>query len=126
NEIRVTAVGEGDRVVVEVRDTGVGIAPEVLGRVFDPFFTTKPRGVGTGLGLPISRGIVKSFGGEITVASAVDAGTTFRVSLPALSEGTAPLIRDTPAAGTQAVSVTPPARRGRVLIVDDERPVADM
>ena len=84
HEIRVTVRPEGDRVIVEVRDTGAGIPAEILGRVFDPFFTTKPRGIGTGLGLPISRGIVTSLGGDISVTSTVGGGTTFRVSLPAL------------------------------------------
>jgi PAS domain S-box-containing protein len=125
HEIRIIVRHENGAVVTSVRDTGCGIDPSILGRIFDPFFTTKPRGVGTGLGLPISRGIVKSFGGEITVASTVDAGTTFRVSLPALNEVAAPVKRDTPTDGTRAVAA-PPARRGRVLIVDDERPVADM
>jgi two-component system NtrC family sensor kinase len=65
---------------VAVTDTGVGIAPDVLPRVFEPFYTTKKDG--TGLGLAISFEIVKSLGGEITVASQPGAGTTFTVVLP--------------------------------------------
>jgi two-component system cell cycle sensor histidine kinase/response regulator CckA len=131
NEIRVSAVGEGDRVVVEVRDTGVGIAPEVLGRVFDPFFTTKPRGLGTGLGLPISRGIVKSLGGEITVTSRPGVGTTFRVTLPAIQEGDERLARiaEEPLQSNVGLTSDPLAAkraRARVLVVDDEPLVADM
>jgi signal transduction histidine kinase len=57
----------------------------VIGRVFDPFFTTKPVGVGTGLGLSICHNIVTSMNGQITVVSAPDRGTTFRVVLPAAS-----------------------------------------
>lgn len=74
----------------EVRDTGVGIAPEHLHRVFDPFFTTKPAGKGTGLGLSLSFGIVHKHGGRIEVESAPGAGTTFRVWLPINGGGEAP------------------------------------
>jgi signal transduction histidine kinase len=66
-----------------VRDTGVGMPPEVLARVFEPFYTTKPLGKGTGLGLPTVHGIVHQAGGEITVESVPDAGTAFTVFLPA-------------------------------------------
>ncbi len=83
HEVRLTTWRQGeDEVVVEVRDTGVGIPPENLHRLFDPFFTTKPAGVGTGLGLPICRGIVTSLGGRITVESEPGKGSAFRVVLP--------------------------------------------
>jgi signal transduction histidine kinase len=83
HEVRLTTWREGaDQVVVEVRDTGVGIPPEHLHRLFGPFFTTKPAGVGTGLGLSISHGIVKGMGGRITVESEPGRGTAFRVFLP--------------------------------------------
>jgi signal transduction histidine kinase len=82
-EVRLTTWREGeDWVVVEVRDTGVGIAPEHLRRLFDPFFTTKPVGVGTGLGLSICHGIVTGLGGRITVESEPERGSAFRVFLP--------------------------------------------
>ena len=73
---------EGDTVVTEVVDTGVGMADETLQRVFEPFFTTKPAGEGTGLGLSVSYGIVEAHGGTITVESAEGKGTTFRILLP--------------------------------------------
>jgi signal transduction histidine kinase len=83
HQIRVSlAVGPDGEAVVEVQDTGSGIAPENLPRIFEPFFTTKPVGVGSGLGLSISRNIVQSHGGDITVASAPGRGATFRVVLP--------------------------------------------
>ena len=86
HEIRIALfTGADGRVVVEVTDTGSGMAPEVQNRIFDPFFTTKPVGVGSGLGLPISRNIVAKFGGEITVESTPGRGSTFRVSLPAVA-----------------------------------------
>jgi PAS domain S-box-containing protein len=106
-----TGVAPDGRVQVEIADDGVGIPPEIRPRIFDPFFTTKPVGVGTGLGLSICHGIVVAMGGEITVDSAPERGTTFRVLLPAAPvEEVAP-----PAPPTSA-----PSRRARVLVVDDE------
>jgi signal transduction histidine kinase len=72
--------------VVEIHDTGCGIPDELQARVFDPFFTTKPVGLGTGLGLFVSRSIVEAHGGSITFESEVGRGTTFRVSLPPAPE----------------------------------------
>ena len=73
---------QGDRVWLEISDTGAGIAPEVLPKIFDPFFTTKPVGQGTGLGLSLSYGIVQKHRGTISVRSLEGVGTTFRVELP--------------------------------------------
>lgn len=73
---------EGERVWIEVADSGKGIQPEDLSRIFDPFFTTKPIGKGTGLGLSISFGIIQKHHGEIEVKSTVGTGTTFRIWLP--------------------------------------------
>jgi PAS domain S-box-containing protein len=100
-------------ITVDVEDTGSGISPENLARMFTPFFTTKPRGVGTGLGLSICKRIVSSFGGEITVASEVGRGTTFRVRLRT-STAQAKADAHPPSAAA------PPLRRGRILIVDDD------
>jgi len=73
---------DGKRVVCEVHDTGAGIAPGDLDKVFQPFFTTKPEDKGTGLGLPVARGIVESYGGMLGVSSTLGAGTTFTFDLP--------------------------------------------
>jgi signal transduction histidine kinase len=73
---------DGGRVLVEVTDTGTGMAPELVKHIFEPFFTTKPAGVGTGLGLSVSYGIVHAHGGTITVRSTPGAGSTFVVVLP--------------------------------------------
>ncbi|MEO5561188.1 MAG: two-component regulator propeller domain-containing protein [Dokdonella sp.] len=73
---------EGEWVWVSISDTGKGIEPENLDRIFEPFFTTKPVGVGTGLGLSVSYGIVQRHGGSIEVASALGSGTTFTIRLP--------------------------------------------
>lgn len=108
HEIRVvTSTDAEGKAVVEVRDTGPGIAPEALERIFDPFFTTRPVGVGTGLGLSICHNIVTGMGGEITVASRPGHGTTFRVVLPAASG----VLRDAP--GDRLADRVPPgATRG--------------
>jgi signal transduction histidine kinase len=68
-------------VELEVRDTGPGIPASLLSRIFEPFFSTKPAGEGTGLGLPISRDILRGFGGEITVESIPGVGATFLIWL---------------------------------------------
>jgi two-component system, NtrC family, sensor kinase len=73
---------DGKRVVCEVRDTGCGISPDNLTRIFQPFFTTKSEDKGTGLGLPVARGIVESYGGTLSASSEVGVGTTFTFDLP--------------------------------------------
>ena len=113
NIIRVRVRAEGDRVVVEIEDTGTGIPEEDCTRVFDAFFTTKPVGQGTGLGLSICRKTVESHGGDISVRSDVGCGSTFRVSFPAAQVSEATPIDPAPL----AVSCS---RRGRILVVDDE------
>ena len=68
--------------MLEIRDTGQGMSPEVKARIFDPFFTTKEIGKGTGLGLSMVQGIVKGHGGRVEVESEPGAGSTFRILLP--------------------------------------------
>ncbi len=75
-----TAALEGNRVLIEVRDRGIGIAAADLARVFDPYFTT--RRTGTGLGLAIARNIIEGLGGSIAVSSRQAEGTTVRIELP--------------------------------------------
>jgi PAS domain S-box-containing protein len=116
NEIRITMYADGDRVHVEVADSGCGMAPEVATRAFEPFFTTRPTGEAAGLGLTISRQIVEAAGGTLTVSSAPDFGTTTRVVLPAAGEA------DRPPRTTQPLSA--PCRPGRLLLIDDEPSIA--
>ena len=114
NEIRVsTATDRDGRVIIEVRDTGVGIAPEILTRIFEPFFTTKPDGVGTGLGLWICRGILADLGGTIAVESRIGQGSTFRVTLP-------PATVDDVSAMVSGRGPEGERQGERVLIIDDE------
>jgi signal transduction histidine kinase len=121
NEIRVrTGSDEAGRAVVEISDTGQGIAPEILGRIFDPFFTTKQKGDGSGLGLAICDRLVTALGGTIDVESVPDQGSRFRVVLPAAPAGAAATASSAPPAHGNAS-----APRARVLIVDDDRQVAE-
>lgn len=69
-------------VILEVIDTGVGISQENISRIFDPFFTTKDVGMGTGLGLSVTYGIIEKHGGKISVDSEVGRGTRFTIELP--------------------------------------------
>ena len=113
HEIRVVLRAGETEVVVEVADTGVGIAPENVVRLFDPFFTTKPVGVGTGLGLAVCHGIVSGLGGEIEVTTELGKGSMFRVRLPSAAVRT--LEPPRPITPVPAVM-----RRARVLVLDDE------
>jgi signal transduction histidine kinase len=107
----------GRVVVVEIKDTGSGIAPENLTRIFDAFFTTKPVGVGTGLGLSICHRIVSNLGGELQVESELGRGSTFRVLLPAAGD-------DVEVRPKLSKPIDKAIRRGRVLVVDDEPMIA--
>ena len=115
NEIHVvTRLDDEGRVVVEIRDTGSGIAESVLSSIFLPFFTTKPIGVGTGLGLSICHRIVTALGGRIMVESQVGKGTVIRTILPvAKREAAEPEATPPPDAVVSG-------RKGRILVVDDE------
>ncbi|MGO9214987.1 MAG: PAS domain S-box protein [Syntrophales bacterium] len=95
-----------------VGDTGAGIENEIMDRIFDPFFTTKKPGEGTGLGLSVVYGIVKSYGGAITVESEVGKGTEFNVYLPLLAE--------TDDKKEAKVEAPIPGGKERILFVDDE------
>lgn len=81
-DLRLSSGVDGDDVIIEVTDSGIGIRAEDAVRIFDPFFTTKPAGKGTGLGLAVCYGIVKAHGGTIEMAPAPEGGCTFRIKLP--------------------------------------------
>jgi CheY-like chemotaxis protein len=104
---------------LRVGDTGHGISPEILKRIFDPYFTTKEVGKGTGLGLSVVHGIVKSYGGGITVASEVGRGSTFDVYFPRIEPGHW-------AAEAAQIEPLPLGGQGRVLFVDDEQALVEI
>jgi PAS domain S-box-containing protein len=103
-------------VFIQILDTGVGIAEETKKRIFDPFFTTKPF-TNTGLGLSMSYGIVKRFGGEIEVESNVGQGTTFTIALPMGEEQKEEPVDSPP---------IKKGRRARILVIDDDEFVRDV
>jgi len=107
----------GRYIQLEVRDTGVGMSPEIITKIFDPFFSTKEIGKGTGMGLALVHGIVKNSGGFITVESELGQGTAVNVYFPCVDEETdfaAELIEKTPA-GSE-----------KILYIDDEDALANM
>ena len=83
-------LSSGKFVKIVVKDSGIGIAPEIQEKVFEPFFTTKPIGKGTGLGLPSVYGIVQRYNGNILLQSAPHKGTSFTLYFPAQVEKSVP------------------------------------
>jgi two-component system NtrC family sensor kinase len=81
-----TSLSDGDMVRVVIADTGTGIPGEIIDRIFEPFFTTKEPGMGTGLGLFITKNNMQALGGRIEVESSVGEGTNFRLFFPAIAE----------------------------------------
>jgi PAS domain S-box-containing protein len=84
--LTVTTSGDGEKVIIEVTDTGTGIKEEYMDKIFDSFFTTKGEVKGVGLGLSVCYGFIKDHGGDIVVKSEVGTGTTFVITLPVFSD----------------------------------------
>jgi len=110
-KVRSGEIAPGEYVRISVRDSGHGIAPEVIDRIFEPFFTTKPAGRGTGLGLALVHSVVSEHKGFIEVASELGKGTTFAVWIPQIhaQEGAADELETLPMGAGQVI-----------LAVDDE------
>ncbi len=104
----------GDYAVICVRDTGIGMSPEVVERIFEPFFTTKPSGEGTGLGLSVAHGIILAHNGVIKVDSKMGEGTSFHIYLPAADIQTS-------ATAISNLAERPSTGQGqRILCIDDD------
>jgi PAS domain S-box-containing protein len=110
-------LAKGNYIRIEIQDTGIGIPQQYLSKIFDPYFTTKEKG--SGLGLATSYSIVKNHDGMIEVRTKSGNGTTFRIYLPAI----AGQVRQKSAETRQE---TPPSRRARVLVMDDEEVIRNM
>jgi PAS domain S-box-containing protein len=106
----------GPCVMIRVRDTGVGMGPDVLEQAFEPFFTTKEPGRGTGLGLATVYGIVRQSGGSVWLESTPGQGTTACIALPCTAAPQS-------VGGRVLVASAPPRRTGTVLVVEDEEGV---
>ncbi len=108
----------GPYVEFVISDTGIGMDRQTVAKIFNPYFTTKKKGEGTGLGLSVVHGIIKSYGGHITVYSEPGKGTTFRIYLPQI-------ISDRPSKITETTRGCPTGNE-RALIVDDEAVLVNM
>lgn len=114
--VRLSAGVAGGMVEIAVEDNGPGVPAAIRRRIFEPYFTTKPVGLGTGIGLAVSHGIVAAHGGTITVEDAAGGGARFVLRLPRAEAAAAPA-PDEPAA--------PPGRLS-VLVVDDEADITEV
>lgn len=108
----ITRIDDQNRIVIDIEDTGAGIAPSVMQQLFTPFMTTKPVGIGTGLGLSICRRLVTAMGGSIWADSTVGAGTTFHVALPRAQTSSMHIAAASAKSGDTGTA--------RILVVDDE------
>lgn len=128
-KLTLTTRTEGQSVVIEVIDTGVGMYPEVRSRIFDPFFTTKGK-AGIGLGLAVSFGIIRRHGGNIEVESQYGSGTEFRITLPVatIAENISQIESSDPAPPPSLAGdvLHPAITQPRLLVVDDEDFVRDL
>ena len=115
-----TPIEDGDYVLIEMSDTGIGIKPEDQAKIFRPFHSTKEAGKGTGLGLATSYGIVKQSGGYIFFESKLGVGTTFRLYLPTYTPSAEDLEEAARRERASVRRVVDVSGRGRILIVEDE------
>lgn len=123
----------GDYIVISVRDNGPGIAPETLQRIFEPFFTTKPVGQGTGLGLAVVHGVMRTHGGAVDVNSRLGQGSTFTLYFPVSAQDSTSKRTVSAHASKQSVCAVPaiqaatePDLRKHVMYVDDDQALVSL
>jgi CheY-like chemotaxis protein len=120
HDARVRDVPAGQYVTLCVKDTGIGMTPEVIARAFDPFFTTKPLGAGTGLGLSMTYGFARQSGGQVRIYSKVGQGATVCLYLPR-HIGEAEAIEAQPDLSDMAHAI-----HGETVLVIDDEPLVRM
>jgi len=119
-EITEEGVNPGPYIMLSVSDTGSGMDSETKKRIFEPYFTTKERGKGTGMGMALAHGIVKSHGGMITVASKVGKGSIFKVYFPAIEKDAISEQLE------EKIDLLPNGRNESILVVDDEEVIVEI
>jgi CheY-like chemotaxis protein len=107
----------GPYLSLTVSDTGHGISPDIMDRIFDPFFTTKESGKGTGMGLSVVHGIVKSYGGTVYAYSELEKGSSFKIFLPVISSSQKQ---------DEKIEMVVPHGTERILFIDDEPALVEM
>lgn len=121
---RVVAISDSDsgkveeRIMLSVKDQGHGMVPEIIEKIFDPYFTTKTIGKGTGMGLSVVHGIIQNHGGNISVSSSPENGTTFEILFP--------VVRNTSINTDKLPKRELPRGKGNILVVDDDESLVNM
>jgi PAS domain S-box-containing protein len=119
DESMTTELAAGDYAAIIVQDSGHGIDEHILARIFEPYFTTKTKGEGSGMGLAVVHGIIKSCGGSISVRSEVEKGSEFHIFLPVAQ------CDDFVSDDAAALEIAPTGQE-HILVVDDEPQIADV
>lgn len=114
---RYSGLNPGQYLKISVSDTGPGISPDIIEKIFEPYYTTKGPGEGTGMGLAMVHGIVKKYQGNITVESQSGKGTIFHILIPTIDAELSPIVKE---------QADIPGGKERILIVDDEKVIADV
>jgi len=119
---RVVAISDSgkveERIMLSVKDQGHGMVPEIIEKIFDPYFTTKTIGKGTGMGLSVVHGIIQNHGGNISVSSSPENGTTFEILFP--------VVRNTSINTDKLPKRELPRGKGNILVVDDDESLVNM
>jgi PAS domain S-box-containing protein len=119
-EVRISARAIGSEIEISIGDNGPGVPSAFRQRIFDPYFTTKPAGMGTGIGLAVSRGIAEAHGGSLTLMDSTDEGACFSLRVPQAA------LQSPVAATEKIVAAALPVERRHVLVVDDETEMAKL